>query len=106
MTHQNRHTSHCSHALAVCEACDMAYCSKCNREWGVKARYPQPPWDTKPYAPPPWTVGDFPPYGTTTVTTDHTNHIGNPTGIVPNGAGDFASYEAQMRAFVSGAAAP
>lgn len=28
------HHGHCIHTLAHCAACDVAYCTKCSRQWG------------------------------------------------------------------------
>lgn len=67
--------SHCKHILKVCEPCDMAYCNKCNKEWGGACHrshyYGGSQWFALPY------------YGTTTTVTgdgdSHTDtvYIGN-----------------------------
>ena len=31
--------SHCDHELAYCGHCDVAYCRKCQREWGPRKYY-------------------------------------------------------------------
>jgi len=28
------HDHHCAHVLLYCSSCDVAYCSRCSREWG------------------------------------------------------------------------
>lgn len=34
--------NHCSHTLAHCTQCDVAYCTKCGREWGIRKACTQP----------------------------------------------------------------
>lgn len=46
--------SHCDHEMAYCPICDVAYCTKCGREWGRR--------NTWYYTYPVWTQ-----YGTYTV---------------------------------------
>lgn len=63
MTHQHHH---CNHVLVYCEDCDLAYCSKCHKEWGQNIF---------------WTS-----MGTTTIG-DYTVTTSDATGIVSNTAG-------------------
>lgn len=34
MTMKRQHDSDCQHELAHCHHCDLAYCIKCDKEWG------------------------------------------------------------------------
>jgi len=34
MSHSHHHHD-CDHALAFCRRCDVAYCTKCDRQWGT-----------------------------------------------------------------------
>lgn len=34
MSRHQKHPYHCAHAMGYCGHCDVAYCSKCSREWG------------------------------------------------------------------------
>ena len=33
------HDHHCAHVLLYCSTCDVAYCSRCSREWGKYYRW-------------------------------------------------------------------
>jgi hypothetical protein len=34
--HAHTH-NHCKHDVAYCEHCDVCFCTKCGREWGLKS---------------------------------------------------------------------
>ena len=40
----NGHATHCDHALAFCERCDVPYCTKCNYEWSKPCALSHYPW--------------------------------------------------------------
>jgi len=44
------HDHHCAHVLLYCSSCDVAYCSRCSREWGkyTNWHYPYTTWTTYP----------------------------------------------------------
>lgn len=76
MSRHNQHHAHCEHAMAYCGHCDVAYCSKCSREWGVHSSW----W---PYYPATTTTTNAPSTYDTTVLTPgntiveyHANHTG------------------------------
>ncbi len=67
------HIHHCAHVLLYCSSCDVAYCSKCSREWG-KYTNCQPYFNTTTSQPNIFTVNDT----TSATTIGHTrgNHAG------------------------------
>lgn len=53
----NHHDGHCAHEVIHCPVCDVVYCAKCGREWGVKQSWMYPMY------PVPYTVPSLtPPY--------------------------------------------
>lgn len=40
---------HCQHTLAFCGTCDVAYCTKCSKQWGSNYRVWYQPTTTWPY---------------------------------------------------------
>ena len=78
MTH-----NHCAHDFRYCATCDVVWCGKCSKEWGVHAHadyiYVRPAWQTTPVYPSyPW-LTQYPTTGGTmtlddSVTVSATDH--------------------------------
>ena len=45
------HDHHCAHVLLYCSTCDVAYCTKCSREWGKYTNWRYPRCDTATTSP-------------------------------------------------------
>ena len=39
----------CDHQLKYCKTCDVTYCAKCHREWGLYRTWTPYPWYTNPW---------------------------------------------------------
>ena len=53
--HCHKH-DHCEHELKYCGHCDVVYCKKCGREWGVKTWYYPWTYTTPTITVPTWTT--------------------------------------------------
>ena len=38
LNYQHTHVN-CQHTINYCSTCDMVYCTKCAKEWGVRAQW-------------------------------------------------------------------
>lgn len=70
MTTHNRHADHCDHDVTVCNHCDVAYCTKCKKEWGAPCNLAH--YSYYPTVYPTWTVTSTPNLPTTTVSSETT----------------------------------
>lgn len=67
---------HCRHTVLVCNHCDVAYCTKCSKEWGGYKASWWPTWSTWPNVATGGTASD-PYYGKVSFSTGGHTHTGD-----------------------------
>lgn len=84
----HKHATTCEHEIKVCDCCDSAYCTKCEKEWGAQKPCNLNHWPTyiptyipyrAPYVFPGYNSWGNPLYGSGFTITSNSSQIGTNT---------------------------